>query len=269
MLKKSSQRDDGGAGRHAINCESLILYKRLPVTTIPLIFWLRLTAFGDILVTLPAAAAIVLWLLSGQAWRLATWWLVLFLGATGLVVLTKIAFIGWGIGIRSWDFTGISGHAMRAAAVMPVIGYLGFHQARLKFQSVGIWLGIVIALMISVSRVVVHAHSVSEAAIGALLGTAVSLVFIRIARTADKPVVNRWLITATLAGLFLMAAGEPAPTQKMLTKVALALSGHQRPFTRADWDAPAQIGPAAGVIEKPCTNCPAASDQPILYSMLR
>lgn len=197
--------------------------------------WLRLTSFGDSVVTIPAAAAIVLWLLSGRAWRMALWWIVLFGAGMTLVVATKIAFIGWGVGITAIDFTGISGHAMRATAVLPVIGFLAFNGGRQRVRLAGFAVGLAIALLISVSRVMVDAHSVSEAVSGALLGTATSLFFMRITATSVLPVLNGWLVALSLAGLFWVSSAEPAPTQELMTDIALKLSGHDRPFTRADW----------------------------------
>ena len=34
---------------------------------------------------------------------------------------SKVAFIGWGLGLSALDFTGISGHAMIASAVYPLL----------------------------------------------------------------------------------------------------------------------------------------------------
>lgn len=100
---------------------------------------------------------------------------------------------------------------------------------------IGFAAGLGIALLISVSRVMVDAHSVSEAVSGAVLGTAISVLFMRITSTIIRPAVNGWLMVLSLAGLFWVSTAEPAPTQEILTDVALALSGHERPFTRADW----------------------------------
>ncbi len=202
---------------------------------IPMSAWLRVTSFGDSIVTVPAAAAIILWLISGRAWRMAGWWIVLFGAGMTLVVATKIAFIGWGVGVAAIDFTGISGHAMRATAVLPIIGCLAFNGSRQKGRLAGFAAGLGIALLISVSRVVVDAHSVSEAASGALLGTAISWMFMRITASVIRPAINGWLLVLSLTGLFWVSFAEPAPTQEILTELALKLSGHDRPFTRADW----------------------------------
>ncbi len=204
--------------------------------------WLRVTSFGDSIVTVPAAAAIILWLISGRAWRMAGWWIVLFGAGMTLVVATKIAFIGWGVGVAAIDFTGISGHAMRATAVLPIVGCLAFNGSRQWIRLAGFAAGLSVALLISASRVMVDAHSVSEAASGALLGTAISWLFMRITSSVILPAINVWLIVLSLAGLFWVSFADPAPTQELLTRFALKLSGHERPFTRADWIAQSRSG---------------------------
>ena len=174
---------------------------------------------------------------------MAVWWVALFGAGMALVVATKIAFIGWGIGIPSIDFAGISGHAMRAAAVLPVIAYLALQGGRRSVKIIGVSAGVGLGILIAVSRVLVDAHSLSEAVSGFLLGTLIGVIFIRLARPLYKPSVNGWLVLVTLVSLFWVSSGEPAPTQQMLTEMALALSGHDRPFTRADWIATGQLLP--------------------------
>lgn len=209
---------------------------------IPMTAWLRITSFGDSVVTIPAAVAITLWLLSSRSWRMAAWWIVLFGAGLTLVVATKIAFIGWGVGIAAIDFTGISGHAMRATAVLPIIGYLAFSWSTQRIRLAGFAAGFSIALLISLSRVMVDAHSVSEAVSGALLGTAISLAFMRLTSSLIRPAISGWLMVLSMAGLLFASSADPAPTQEILTDIALKLSGHERPFTRSDWVAQLRSG---------------------------
>lgn len=204
--------------------------------------WFRVTSFGDSIVTIPAAAAIILWLLSKRAWRMAVWWIVLFGAGLAVVVATKIAFIGWGIGISAIDFTGISGHAMRAMAVLPLIGCLALNGGSQRIRWAGFAIGLFVALLISVSRVMVDAHSVSEAIIGASLGATISVAFMCVTASLIRPAVNGWIVVLSLAGLFWISSADPAPTQEILTDISLKLSGHERPFTRADWDAQQRFG---------------------------
>ena len=84
---------------------------------LPLHLWYSITRLGGAGLTLPLALTIGLWLALGYTWRLALAWLGLLAGAVGIVALTKIAFLGWGVGVRAWDFTGVSGHAMLSTAV--------------------------------------------------------------------------------------------------------------------------------------------------------
>ncbi|MGV3656021.1 MAG: phosphatase PAP2 family protein [Noviherbaspirillum sp.] len=196
--------------------------------------WSKITFLGDTIVMLPAAMAILGWLAVGRAWRIAFWWATLFAFGLGLVAATKIAFIGWGIGSVALDFTGISGHAMRAAAVLPVLAYLVSQRWRAPAKFACLVLGLGAGLMISISRVVLSYHSVSETVAGWLLGSAVALGFIRCSLRLSKPYLNRWLLAVSLLALVPTAYANPAPTGHWVNAVALYLSGHERPYVRAD-----------------------------------
>lgn len=200
--------------------------------------WLEITRFGDLVVTAPAAAAITVWLAMGRAWRLAAWWWILFIGGMALVVATKIAFIGWGLGIRPLDFTGISGHAMRATAVYPVLFYLALLHPTPWLRMLSIAAGLSVAILIDISRVLVHAHSISEVVAGFLLGGLISVIFLRGVASIKALPVAHWVLAAGLLGVILSASSlKPAPTERWVEHMALALSGHDRPYTRSDWQA--------------------------------
>jgi membrane-associated phospholipid phosphatase len=201
-----------------------------------MISWTHITSFGDAYVTFPAAIVITVWLFTGRAWRMSWWWCLLFTLGISLVVATKLAFIGWGIGIRSLDFTGFSGHAMRAAAIIPVMIYLMLQKSSATMRATGVMLGLAYVILIAISRVILHTHSVSEAIAGLVLGCIVSFGFIWISNTLPKPKLNRWLIAFCLPVLFATSYSEPAPTQKWMTDVALYLSGHDKPYTRTLWE---------------------------------
>ena len=132
---------------------------------------------------------------------MALWWCRLFTAGMSLVVATKIAFIGWGIGIRSLDFTGFGGHSMRATVVIPVRFYLILQKAPPIARTSGVSLGIVFGVIIGISRLVVHAHSVSEAVAGCILGGMVSLSFIWILGPSQNFVLYRSLIALSLIAL--------------------------------------------------------------------
>lgn len=195
--------------------------------------WDQLTLLGDSVVTLPIAAAILLWLVAGRAWEMALGWCFLFCGGMALVVVTKVAFIGWGIGLSAIDFAGFSGHSMRAAAIFPVLFYLLLQHAP-AVRRPGILLGVLLGVLVASSRVAVGAHSVSESISGALLGSAVALGFMLLSRVLPKPRMNRWLVAFSFFCLLPTSYAEPAPTNDWLQAVALYLSGHERPYVRDD-----------------------------------
>lgn len=197
--------------------------------------WSLVTRLGDMNATMPVFLACLGWLFGRKAWRLAWWWIVLFLGGLSLVAATKIAFAGWGIGIRALDFTGFSGHAMRFAALAPVLLYLAVSNSSPSKRALAISVGILFGCLIALSRLVVHAHSVSEAASGFLLGTLVAAAFIGLARKHRLPRLNTWLILAIVAFVSASPAAKPAPTYTLVQKIAVNLSGREKPFTRADW----------------------------------
>lgn len=201
-----------------------------------MISWSELTRFGDFTITSFAALAIAAWLLAENEKRLAFWWSLLFSVGMSIVVATKMAFIGWGIGIRALDFAGFSGHAMRAMAVFPVLFYLMLEKTPKPVRAIGTLCGIAFALLIGASRLVVHAHSLSEVLTGLLLGAAVSIGFIWVASAT----LRRHVFTplrAVLSMLVLLPAPyvHPAPTQQWLTSITLFVSGHEQPHPRDAW----------------------------------
>lgn len=196
--------------------------------------WLHITAIGDAKLMLPAAAVIVLWLLAARAWAPAAIWAASFGMACAAVVATKLAFIGWGIGIRAVDFTGISGHAMRSAAVIPVFACLVSQPLMKMAAKLAIGAGYFSAAMVAASRVMLDAHSLSEVTAGFALGGAISLAFI--SRTQARSAVHISGTNVT-AGLFVLAATmflEPAPTKIWVKDTALELSGRHEPVRRHD-----------------------------------
>jgi membrane-associated phospholipid phosphatase len=201
--------------------------------------WSVLTNLGGVSVTLLAAAALAAYLLAFEGARAALQWCLLFGAGLGLVLASKVAFIGWGIGIPAWDFAGFSGHAMRAAALMPVLLFLMARRRPRAMRVGAAFSGAALAALVAWSRVVLRHHSVSEAAGGYLLGLVLAWLAIRGMRRAPGVVQVRLLLMLCL--MFVMPAPLPtAPaetqlTQRWITSLALALSGHERAFERSDW----------------------------------
>jgi membrane-associated phospholipid phosphatase len=197
--------------------------------------WPLLTRLGEMQLLLPAAL-IAIWRmrLESAARPLAMWWLLSLALATLITIATKVAFIGWGVGSARLNFTGISGHAMFASAIYPVLlGAFASH-ARRWVQRSAITVGFALAALVGLSRVMVGAHSVSETVAGLLLGGLVSLTLTLMHRL-PRAVMGPRLALVVLAWLLVGILSAPvSPAHDLLTQWTLSLASKQVPFTRAD-----------------------------------
>lgn len=201
-------------------------------------FWIVITHLGAAGIMLPLFLVIAaeLWL-AGQKPDLLAWMLAMSAGGA-IVLASKIAFIGWGWGSASLNFTGISGHTMLATSILPVwMGRLLAEPGR-RFSLSGVSLGLAIGAAVGVSRLALGAHSPSEVMAGWFLGLAISLAAYKVMR--HRRAVQG---VAGLAGVFLLLAFSPSwsgyfPTHKWEVGLALALSGHAQPYVRQDLHRP-------------------------------
>lgn len=199
-------------------------------------FWHSLTWFGDSGFLLPAALWIAVWLGVRSATRpVALLWVLLFGAGGALIAASKIAFMGWGIGSATLNFTGFSGHTALSASVWPVACWLTASRWEHRVRVSAAMLGLLFAAGIGASRLAIYAHSKSEVAAGFALGIAVSGLFLWQQHRRPHPRLNWSLVVLSLAtpALF-MRPGTNAPTQGALEVIAVRLAGIEQPFTRAD-----------------------------------
>ncbi|MDE2370096.1 MAG: phosphatase PAP2 family protein [Burkholderiales bacterium] len=205
------------------------------LASLPTIDWHLFTRVGEAQILLPAAVLALLALARSAAGRrLARSWLAALALAVLLTTASKVAFIGWGVGSAVLDFTGISGHAMFAAAVYPLLGATLVPGERPGWVRAAVVAGALLALLVGVSRVITQAHSVSEVIAGLVVGGAVGVLALGHARS---PRGHFGLWAPTLVALWLVATPRLAPpsqTHAIVTRLALAISGHERPYTRAE-----------------------------------
>lgn len=193
--------------------------------------WHTITSLGAAGVVLPLFA---LQLLGLQAHHraAANRWLLAFIVAVSVTLLSKLAFKGWGLGSAVLDFTGASGHSLLASAVLPVFFRLRAPASRPVLRHVGTAFGVLLALAVGVSRLKLDAHSISEVLAGWALGFAVSAVALSALGSTVRQ--SGWARLAPLALLlvFIPTFGGIVPTEDVLDKVALRLSGQTHPFRR-------------------------------------
>lgn len=225
-------------------------------------FWPWLTRLGEAQLLLPLAllTAVWVWRTAGgcraQNALLRRWLLGLAL-ATALTTASKLAFLGWGLGWARWDFTGFSGHAMFAAAVLPVLAWVALgaagagaglrrgsdersgsgHPPPLRPSAAALsWsLGLLLAGLVAYSRVKVGAHSVSEIWAGFLLGAAASGLALGSAwlRPLRRRLPASLPLLALAVLLFLPAWAPKSRSHDWVIRWALQLSGREQPFDRA------------------------------------
>ncbi|RQO59779.1 phosphoesterase [Paucibacter sp. KBW04] len=198
--------------------------------------WFSLTRLGEAQILLPLVLLAALWLWWRAGERVfARRWLFWLCAAAGLTTASKLAFIGWGWGVEAWDFTGISGHAMFAAASLPGLAWVLSRGRSEWMQKWAVGLAFALAALIAYSRLEVGAHSPSESLFGFFIGSAASLMSLRQA-PALRLNPPTWLPTAVLASLMLLPFhAPPSKSHDWVTRLSLQLSGRSLPFHR--WDA--------------------------------
>ena len=203
---------------------------------VPCGFWSGMTWLGDSALLLPASVLILIWLvLARRTWPTAGAWALTFGAGGAVIAVSKIAFLGWGIGSARFNFTGFSGHTAIAASVWPVALWLVTLGAATRVRTAAVLVGWLLAAGIGVSRLAVEAHSPSEVASGLLLGTAVSASFLWLAQRRARP--RLWwpvVMASFMLPLLFQEPGEPAPTQSLLEQIAVTLAGIEKPYTRQD-----------------------------------
>jgi membrane-associated phospholipid phosphatase len=210
------------------------------------LFWLGVTRLGEAQILLPAFFAGALWLAlarpAGARGRLArgdalahdhparrsAWrWVAAIVATTAVTTASKVAFLGFGIGIATLDFTGFSGHSMYATAILPVL-------AAIIAGRTGAVVGVLLALLITYSRVNLGAHSTSEAIAGMVLGSAAAGWTLADYLAHPGAVRAPWWLPLLLVGwlAFVPLRAPPSRTHDVVVSLALKLSGRSRPYTR-------------------------------------
>jgi len=201
--------------------------------------WLLITHLGNSVVLLSTAVIMAVWLQKGRASLVAVSWLFILGLAVLLVLATKLAFLGWGFGIASIDFTGISGHAMLSSAVFPTLAALVTLKQRPAIRASAIASGFVVAIVVGISRLVLDAHSESEVLIGWTVGCSVAVTTLFVIRCVASDFTDRRSpLPLALAVLVILAVSAPRggqsgpETHGLIVKMALWASGRTAPFDR-------------------------------------
>ncbi|RFQ31526.1 phosphatase PAP2 family protein [Pseudomonas sp. ATCC 13867] len=195
--------------------------------------WPLITRLGDSALLLPAAAFLFAWLLyRGEAAK-AVLWLAVFGLACALVVFSKLAFMGWGIGIPAWNFTGISGHSMMAGCLLPALAAQLCGTRPRALAAAGLAGGL--AVLVGLSRLAIGVHSPAEVYAGLALGLGASAVFLGATRLRLPAFTPAVLALVLALGAAQGLTGVRAPTHHLLERLAAHLADRELPFQRGQW----------------------------------
>lgn len=159
-------------------------------------------------------------------------WIGVFAAAGSLVAMTKLLFMGWCLGIDAVGFTGISGHAAMAAVVFPVLFRLIAGACGPPIRHDAWFAGESFAVLIGISRLLIHVHSVAEVLSGLALGLCLSHLFLHLVRGSIRIAASRRTILVSLVIWSSLASLGPVPTHDMLENFAAWLSGREDAFQR-------------------------------------
>jgi hypothetical protein len=192
--------------------------------------WMRIIDIGHTAVMLPTAGAIAVWLISGRAWKLALCWCLIFAAGLGLVALSKIAYLGWGLELPSIGFKALSGHAWRAMAVIPVLFFVLLQGAPASWRNGAFALGVALSIGLGVLLVIYRFHTASEVIASSVFGVAAGLVFMRFANILPGPSVDRSAVAVSVLTFIVIWGLKPSTVNHRLVDVALYLSGRDHPY---------------------------------------
>lgn len=195
--------------------------------------WTRLFEIGDLTLTLPLASGLAAGLLAARDRRAAISLALLFALALGIVGVGKVAFLGWGTGIPVLDFKAPSGHAAGVSALFPALLYLLLRQGPAQWRVGAAVAGIALGALVAGLLVRAGEHTPAEAWAGWAVGCAASLLTIRLAGARPAPRPFAGLACGLIVFCGVAWAMQRAQVGYWMIKVALALSGNERPFP---WD---------------------------------
>lgn len=204
--------------------------------------WKALTLLGDAVLVVPLLVALAVWLrVRPAAPRLSgselLRWASLVATSLALVAGSKIAFYGWGTGIRRWDLTCFSGHAVLAWLLWPVLFALLVPPQQRALRLTATLVGAGLAALVAWSRVPIGAHPPSEVIAGTALGVCACVPTLHLLRRLALD-LRSVAVAVGLAGALTLGTTQAMPrldTERWFAKAGVALSGAEKPQSRWRW----------------------------------
>ena len=195
-----------------------------------MIFLMYIIDIGHTAVMIPLAGTIAAWLVTKKEWKLAFCWCLMFACGLGIVALSKIAFLGWGLEMQFMDFKALSGHAFRATVVLPTFFYIALQDTSIRWRKTGLLLGVVLSITVAILLIIFNFHTPSEVIITCFLGATIDVVFIRFTESLHNANGNPWAVPVSIITFILIYSLKPSLINPRLVDVALFISGREYPY---------------------------------------
>lgn len=202
--------------------------------------WAWLTPLGNGVLLFPLMAVtvlVLLWRARGHRREVLRWPLALGV-AIALVAASKIAFYGFGIGVKSWNLTGYSGHAVLALGFWPVFLMLLVPVRFITLRPLLVLAGVVLGLMVGYSRIALGAHPPAEVLVGVILGGLAAAIGVGHLLRLE---LGTPMVLVLLAAMIALPLWKPEwtsahlPSERWFAQIGTELSGREKPFRRAAW----------------------------------
>lgn len=182
-------------------------------------FWPFVTDYGDSAVTPPLALVTLAFLGISGAFRHLWAWLIAVAVCGGTMVQLKVGLGAcWPFGPAHRNFSP-SGHTAMSVLVYGGVALLATHEASARLQYATIGGALVVAVVIAVSRLLVHAHTPVGGVIGFAVGSASLALLMWLSRHLRMQLV--WRRFAVVAALVIVVMhGTRWPIEGHLQEVA-------------------------------------------------
>lgn len=182
-----------------------------------------LTNLGDSVITLPIAAAVLIWLAIWSHKRNALLWLGALFLCGGVTAALKIYFKACPVG--GVDLDSPSGHTSMSVYVYGGVALITAAQYRQWPRQAVMAIGVALILAIALSRAVLEYHSTAEVIVGLVIGTGTLALFwlpYRHHRPAAMPAWPLWVVAAVP---IVLLSGHSVSAEGLLSWIAARLHG--------------------------------------------
>jgi membrane-associated phospholipid phosphatase len=182
--------------------------------------WRFLTDFGDTAVTVPLAVLVAGLLFAAKEPRLATGWVLVIAGCTGLTGGLKLLFTVCAHPAVESRMLSPSGHTAMSIAVYGGIAAIAGHALRGPARAALTAGAAVFTIGIALSRTIVGHHTPIEVAIGLLIGiAALGAMIVLVGRHPPERLPLRWLFAGAVV-VFVLFHGTRWPAERAIHRFA-------------------------------------------------